>query len=171
MTGVYSGGLVYEYSEEGSNYGLVKLNDGNVEEGSDFTALKSALAGTQPPSGDGGYKSSGKASECPSKSKTWDVSISGDELPAVPEGAADLFKKGAGTGPGLTGSGSQSSGSKTTQLASAAAGAVTSGSAANPSGSTGAASSSLHMGETPMAPFLVCGLVVLVSTLFGASLI
>jgi len=25
MTGVYSGGLVYEYSEEGNNYGLVTI--------------------------------------------------------------------------------------------------------------------------------------------------
>lgn len=33
MTGVYSGGLVYEYSEEGSKYGLVKINGNNVEEG------------------------------------------------------------------------------------------------------------------------------------------
>ena len=170
MTGVYSGGLVYEYSEEGSKYGLVKINGNNVEEGADYSALKSALSGTQSPSGDGGYKSSGKASTCPSKSSTWNVTISAEELPAVPSGASDYFKNGAGTGPGLSGSGSQTSGSKTTTLASAAAGAVSSGAGtgASPAASKGAASST-HA-EFSLAP-LVCGIVVLASTIFGASLI
>ena len=55
MTGVYSGGLVYEYSEEGSKYGLVTIDGDDVTEGDDFTALKTAFAGTTNPSGDGGY--------------------------------------------------------------------------------------------------------------------
>ncbi|KAF2262834.1 hypothetical protein CC78DRAFT_297675 [Lojkania enalia] len=168
MTGVYSGGLVYEYSEEGSKYGLVTLDGDSVTEKSDFTALKSALAKTASPKGDGGYKSTGAASECPSESSTWNVTIAANELPAVPSGTDEYFKKGAGKGPGLAGEGSQSAGSKTTQLASAGAGAVTSGAAANAQ-STGAASS-VHMGEFSLAP-LVCGLVVVLSTLFGASLV
>lgn len=170
MTGVYSGGLVYEYSEEGSKFGLVKLNGDNVEEKDDYSALKSALSGTQSPSGDGGYKSSGSASQCPSESNTWNVTISSNELPALPDGAKDYFSKGAGDGPGLKGDGSQTSGTKETTLASAGAGAVTSGAGtAAPTGSKGAASS-IHMGDFSMAP-LVCGMVVVVSTLFGGALI
>jgi 1,3-beta-glucanosyltransferase GAS5 len=169
MTSVYSGGLVYEYSEEGSKFGLVELSGSSVKELSDFSALKTALAGTKSPAGDGGYKSSGSASQCPDKSSTWNVTISSDQLPATPDGASDYYKNGAGTGPGLTGAGSQTSGTKTTQLASAGAGAVTSGAAANAKGSQGA-TSSIHAGHFLTAP-LVCGLVVLVSALFGASLI
>lgn len=171
MTGVYSGGLVYEYSEEGSKYGIVTIKGNNVEEGADYSALKSALSGTQAPNGDGGYKSSGKASTCPSKSSTWNVTISADELPAVPSGASDFFKNGAGAGPGLSGSGSQTSGSKTTTLASAAAGAVSSGAGtgASPLASKGAGSS-IHSTEFSLTP-LVCGMVILASTIFGASLI
>lgn len=169
MTAVYSGGLVYEYSEEGSKFGLVTIDGDNIVEKDDYAALKSALAGTKSPSGDGGYKTSGSASECPSESKTWNVTISSNELPAVPDGAEDLFKNGAGDGPGLKGAGSQTSGTKETTLASAAAGAVTSGADnSSPSGSKGAASS-VHMGEFSMAP-LVCGMIVIASTLFGGSL-
>ncbi|KAA8565247.1 hypothetical protein EYC84_010975 [Monilinia fructicola] len=60
MTGVYSGGLVYEYSEEGSKYGLVTISGSSVTEGNDFTALKAAFAKTSNPNGDGGYSSSSK---------------------------------------------------------------------------------------------------------------
>jgi hypothetical protein len=88
----------------------------------------------------------------------------------MPKGADEYFQGGAGKGPGLSGSGSQTSGTKETNLADAADGAVTSSAGtAAPSGSKGAASS-VTMGELSMAPF-VCGFVVVVSTLFGASLI
>ncbi|KAF1939684.1 hypothetical protein EJ02DRAFT_251085 [Clathrospora elynae] len=174
MTGVYSGGLVYEYSQEDSNYGLVEISGSTVTERSDFGALKSAFAGTKNPTGDGGYKKSGDASECPAKSNTWDVTMSGDELPAVPEGASDLFKKGAGSGPGLKGSGSQESGSSSTNVAGAGDGAVTSGGVV-PSSTGGAspskgAAASVRPLEFSMAPF-VCGAVVLVSSLLGGALV
>lgn len=167
MTGVYSGGLVYEYSEEGSNYGLVKLNGDNVEELPDFAGLKNALASAQTPSGDGNYKSNGGPSECPKESKTWEVKIASDKLPALPEGADEYFQKGAGAGPGLKGAGSQTAGTKETNLDSAGAGAVTSAATA-PAGSKGAAPA-VYVGELSTAP-LVCGLVVVLSTFFGASL-
>lgn len=172
MTGVYSGGLVYEYSQEDSNYGLVELKGNTVTERSDYTALKSAFAGTKNPTGDGGYKSSGSASKCPAKSKTWDVSMASDQLPALPEGAKDLFQKGAGSGPGLSGSGSQDAGSTSATLANAADGAVTSG-AAMSSGSSApstGAGSSVRPGELSMAP-LVCGAVFLLTSLFGGALV
>jgi hypothetical protein len=168
MTSVYSGGLVYEYSQEDSNYGLVNINGNSVSERTDFTTLKNAFAKTPAPSGDGGYKSSGSASECPSKSSTWNVTISADQLPSFPSGADELLKKGAGTGPGLSGSGSQDAGPATTSLAGEADGAVTSGGAA-PSSSKGAAAS-LRPGEFALAP-LVCGAVVLISAMLGGALV
>ncbi|ORY13215.1 putative 1,3-beta-glucanosyltransferase gel1 [Clohesyomyces aquaticus] len=169
MTSVYSGGLVYEYSEEGSKYGLVSLDGNTVKELADFGALKSALAGTPSPSGDGGYMTNGAASKCPTKSSTWNVTIAADQLPAVPKDAAKFFKSGAGTGPGLTGAGSQTAGSKTTDLANAASGAITSGSAQSANASKGAASAT-RMGEFSVAP-VVCALIVVASSMFGALLI
>jgi len=163
MTAVYSGGLVYEYSEEGSKYGLVSLDGGDVKELDDFKALQSALSGTQPPSGDGGYKSSGGTSQCPTKSSTWNVTI-GDSLPVIPEPAKKYMNSGAGKGPGLKGAGSQNTGTKSTAMASAAAGQ------AKTTGKPTGAASSLHSADFSMTP-LVCGLVVLVSTVFGTTLI
>lgn len=170
MTGVYSGGLVYEYTEEGSKYGLVKIGDSGVDEKKDFSTLKDAFSATESPKGDGGYKKDGKASECPKKSKTWNVDMDDDELPTLPEGASEYFKNGAGKGPGLKGSGSQQAGSKETDLSPAASGAVTSGAGekAVPTESKGAAPGTVP--DVSMAPF-ICGLVVVVSTLLGASLI
>lgn len=174
MTPVYSGGLVYEYSQEDSNYGLVELNGNSVTERSDFTALKNAYAGTKNPSGDGGYKSSGSPSTCPTKSKTWDVDMKDNQLPALPSGASALFKNGAGAGPGLSGDGSQDSGSSDITLGNAADGAVTSGattpsSSGSSSASKGAAAS-VRVPEFSFAP-LVCGAVVMVSSMFGGALL
>ena len=86
MTFVYSGGLVYEYSQEASNYGLVTISGSSVTERADFTALQTAFAGTSNPSGDGGYNSTGGASGCPAQSSTWNVTS--DALPAIPSAAA-----------------------------------------------------------------------------------
>lgn len=172
MTSVYSGGLVYEYSQEESDYGLVEINGDSVTELTDFTTLKNAFSKTANPSGDGGYKSSGKASTCPSESKTWNVTISSDQLPAFPSDAQTYLKEGAGDGAGLKGAGSQSSGSSDASLANEASGAVTSGATtatASPSASKGAAAA-LQPGQFSLAP-LVCGAVVLVSSLFGGALV
>jgi hypothetical protein len=177
MTGVYSGGLVYEYSMEDNGYGLVKINGNSVEETDDFKALKEAFAGTKNPSGDGNYKKDGGASQCPAGSKTWDVTMKNNELPAVPSGANDLFKKGAGDGPGLKGDGSQQAGSSESNVADAGDGAVTSGGvipsgtggSSKPSGSEGAGAA-LRPLEFSFAP-LVCGAVVIVSSIFGGALI
>ncbi|KAK7720801.1 1,3-beta-glucanosyltransferase [Botryosphaeria dothidea] len=172
MTGVYSGGLVYEYSEEGSNYGLVKISGSDITDKSDYTAFKSALKDTPAPSGDGGFKSDGGASECPKQSDTWDVT--GDALPAIPEPAKKYMKSGAGEGKGLSGSGSQNAGTGSTGTASAGSGTVTetasaSGSGSSSSGSAGAASG-LKVPAFETAP-LVAGLVVVASTFFGAALL
>ncbi|KAH6625134.1 Glucanosyltransferase-domain-containing protein [Boeremia exigua] len=175
MSAVYSGGLVYEYSMEESKYGLVQIDGSSVEELADFTTLKNAYAGAKDPSGDGGYKKSGGASSCPSKSDSWNVTMSDDKLPAFPSGASTFLQKGAGAGPGLKGSGSQSSGSVETEVADAGSGAVTSGAAGgsvasgSSSPSTGAAAS-FRAGEFSLAP-LAMGAVVLSSMLFGGALV
>ncbi|KAF7184972.1 1,3-beta-glucanosyltransferase gel1 [Pseudocercospora fuligena] len=170
MTPVYSGGLVYEYSEEGSGYGLVKISGDSVSETDDFSALQSALQKTPAPSGDGGYKPNGQASQCPTKSSTWEVEdFSGEELPAIPEGAVKYMKSGAGKGPGLTGDGSQNAGGASTGTATPGSGSVTAVASGHASASQGAANA-LAMGPIGFAPFICTGFV-LFFTLAGAALI
>lgn len=162
MTSVYSGGLVYEYSQEASKFGLVDIqSDSSVEELADFDALQSALKNTPSPSGDGGYKSSGDASECPAKSSTWDVS--NDDLPAIPEPAKQYMNKGAGTGPGLSGSGSQNAGTASSGTATPGSGAVTATGSSHSDSAAG-----MVVPEFNRAPF-VMACVLLVSTFFGAA--
>ena len=85
MTAVYSGGLVYEYSQEEADYGLVTISGTTVTELADFTALETAFQNTANPTGDGGYNSTGGASGCPAQSANWNVT--GDALPAIPAAA------------------------------------------------------------------------------------
>lgn len=183
MSSVYSGGLVYEYSEEDSNYGLVKIDGDSVTENEDFQALMQQFKDNPSPEGDGDYKSDGGASECPANSDSWEVKDFGDgELPAIPDGADKYMSDGAGDGPGLKGDGSQNAGGGSTATAEAGSGSVTavasnaassgsgssSGSASDASSSS--AASALIAGDVGKIPF-VCGAVVLISTLFGASLL
>ncbi|THZ32440.1 beta-glucanosyltransferase [Aureobasidium pullulans] len=180
MTGVYSGGLVYEYSEEGSDYGLVQISGDSVTPNDDFTYLQAAFSNNTAPSGDGGYKSSGTASTCPPASETWDTGdFTGEDLPAIPSDATKYMTSGAGKGPGLSGGGSQDAGSDTVSTASAGSGSATrtasgasstgTGSASSSSTATGAASR-VSMGELSFAPLVMTGLVAL-STLLGATLL
>ena len=174
MTSVYSGGLVYEYTKEGDDkqqkFGLVEVSsDGSsVSELGDFSTLQNAYKNTPTPTGDGGYKSNGPASQCPPSSKTF--LVGNDTLPAMPEQAKQYFSKGAGTGVGLSGSGSQDAGAESTGSASAGSGAVSSTASSSSSTATSkSAAGSLYAAEMTLAP-IVCGLVVVVSTLFGATL-
>jgi len=165
MTGVYSGGLVYEYSEEGSNYGLVTINsDGTITEGADFTALQTALAGTSDPSGDGGYNSTGGASGCPAKSSSWNVT--NDALPAIPSAAAEMMKTGAGKGFGLTGAGSQNAGGTSTGTATPGSGSVT----ATSTGTAKKNSASALQSPLDKTPIFVASILVAFSFL-GATLL
>lgn len=172
MTSVYSGGLVYEYSEEGSKYGLVTVNGGSVTEGADFTALQTAFSGTSNPQGDGGYNKTGGASGCPAQnSPNWVVKD--DSLPAIPQPAEKYMTQGAGTGPGLSGPGSQNAGTASSGTATPGSGQVTvsaTGSAASSTGKKKGAAGTLRAPEISFAP-LVCGLVVVASTFFGATLL
>jgi len=163
MTSVYSGGLVYEYSEEGSGYGLVNINGNSVSETPDFSALQSALAKTQP-SGDGGYKETTSPSKCPRRSNTWEVTdFTGEELPTIPQGAVKYMSNGAGKGPGLSGPGSQNAGGTSTGTASPGSGAV-----ATASGSSAVTN---MRADSTLKPLLACGAAIFFSTLLGATLL
>jgi 1,3-beta-glucanosyltransferase GAS5 len=166
MTPVYSGGLVYEYSEEGSDYGLVTIDGSDVTEKDDYTELKNALKQTPNPQGDGNYNSTGGASGCPaSDASNWDVS--NDDLPAIPQPAQEYMTDGAGTGPGFSGSGSQNAGVKSSGTATPGSGSA----AASPTSSTSqGAAPRLHAPETILTP-VMCSAVVALCTLFGASLV
>ncbi|TEY63389.1 hypothetical protein BOTCAL_0155g00110 [Botryotinia calthae] len=170
MTAVYSGGLVYEYSEEGSKYGLVKIDGSSVTEKDDFTALKAAFAGTANPTGDGGYSSTNKASDCPAQSSTWNVTS--NALPVIPSGAAALMSKGAGKGAGLTGAGSQNAGGTSTGTASAGSGSVTAVATGSSSSATGTSKSSAGNSLSPMdkTPMILGGLIASL-TFVGAALL
>ena len=167
MTAVYPGGLVYEYSNEDSNYGLVTISGSDVSTLPDFDALKSALAGTSSPTDDGGYNSTGGASGCPAYSEpNW--LVKDDSLPSIPDGAKDFMTKGAGTGPGLTGAGSQNAGGASTGTASAGSGQATKTGSSGASSTNGAGS--LRPAEFSFAPLAVAAVVV-VSSMFGATLL
>lgn len=177
MTPVYSGGLVYEYSKEGDStqqkYGLVDLSSGSAVELPDFQTLTDAYKKTPLPTGDGGYRSDGQASTCPSKSSTF--LVSGQGLPAMPPKASDYFKSGAGSGPGLNGDGSQEAGAESTGTASAGSGQPTASGTSSSSGSSSSSSKKSAAGTVRVPEFsfapLVCGVVVFMSSLFGAALL
>lgn len=162
MTPVYSGGLVYEYSEEGSKYGLVKIDGDTVTETPDFVALKSAFSKTSNPSGDGGYNSEGGANDCPTKSSNWNVAD--DALPAIPTAAAAYMKKGAGKGAGLTGPGSQNAGETSPGTATKGSGAVSATAKAS------SLASGLTKGSASYKPLIVAGIVVAFSFLGAFAL-
>ena len=148
MSPVYSGGVVYEYTQEANKYGLVTLSGNSVSELPDFNALKTALAGTQNPSGNGGAKTSGTPSKCPSKSSTWDVDT--DALPAMPAKAVQYLSKGAGKGPGLKGNnglGSQNAGSASESTAVAGTATPTRTGSATATGSAPSGTSSSGTGS------------------------
>lgn len=173
MTGVYSGGLVYEYSEESSHYGLVEISGDSVKELPDYDALKTAFQKTDNPTGDGQYNSTGGASGCPAKNApNWDVD--GDALPAIPSPAKKYLTGGAGKGEGFSGKGSQNSGTQSTATASPGSGSG-SGSSSSSGGSststhTNAASAGFQAPHLSFAPIAV-GLVTVLSSVFGAGLI
>lgn len=141
MTSVFSGGLVYEYSEEGNNFGLVTISGSTVTPvGSQFSDLQQQMTSTSNPSGNGNYSTSGVVQSCPGQSDNWNTSpFTGSALPAMPSGALQYFQKGAGTGPGLAGSGSQQASGGSSGTASANAGAATT---TYGSGAAGASSTS-----------------------------
>lgn len=166
MTGVYSGGIVYEYSNEPDNpgYGLVSISGSSASQLSDFSAYSTALSSWPAPTGDGGFTSTTNTQACPTVDADWLVSDT--LLPAIPSAAEKFMTEGAGSGPGLTGDGSQNAGGTSTGDASPGSGSATT--TATPS-STGKNAGG-KLAPLDMAGFIVTG-VVFVSTLVGTLLL
>ena len=108
MTPVYSGGLMYEYSNEGNDYGIVQLKGLSVIIKDEYRKLKMALTKNPIPSGDGGATKKSHAVSCPLPDPEWQVNSA--FLPDMPDQAITYLKRGASPGPGLTGKGSQTAG-------------------------------------------------------------
>jgi hypothetical protein len=167
MSAVYSGGLAYEYTVEPNKFGIVDLNNGNVETNEDFDKLKDMYAKTTNPTGDGGAKTDGNASECPEKSDDWEVE--GGALPAMPEKAQKFMDEGAGTGPGLSGDGSHFAGEASKATATPGSGNPTrtpNGQAAGAAGTSGDQSAAA-VADVPLRFVAMLA----ASVVFGAALI
>ncbi|KAM4057581.1 glucanosyltransferase domain-containing protein [Hirsutella rhossiliensis] len=171
MTSVYSGGLMYEYSVEGNDFGIVKISGNTVDtdaENGEFKLFASALKDNPAPTGAGGAATTTHSVSCPTKGSDWNVDPS--LVPSMPQQAEKFMKNGAGGGPGLAGSGSQDASDSGTATAS-----VTGGKASPTGGGSGgksdddSAAMSVHAGMDK-APVVVCGLT-LFFTLFGAALL
>jgi len=177
MTSVYSGGLVYEYSEEDSGYGLVTIKDtSTVTEGDDYPFLKSVLAANPAPTDAAGASTTQTASTCPTADANWNVTS--DALPAIPDKAAKYMSSGAGKGPGLTGDGSQNAGGTSTGTAAPGSGSVTavaSGGSSSSSTSSSSSSSTSSAAKPGPQPFdqmpMVVGAVVIGFTMLGMTLL
>lgn len=166
MTSVYSGGLLYEYSVEDNDYGIVTLNKNTVEKSKEFNLYAQALKNNPAPTGSGGAASTTHAVDCPKSASNWNVDPS--EVPVMPSEAEDYMKKGAGDGPGLDGKGSQLDTDSGTATASTTGGEVSpTGTASASEEGDDSAGVSVQVG---MAPFVVTGLT-LGFTLFGTLLL
>ncbi|KAJ3495955.1 hypothetical protein NLG97_g3019 [Lecanicillium saksenae] len=164
MTGVYSGGMMYEYSYEKNKFGIVKLSGengkGDVEKLGEYDNLKSSLTKYTSPTGDGGAARENKGVDCPAKTSSWNVDPI--LLPIMPREAAKFMKDGAGKGPGLTGKGSQTAGD----------------SGLSPGNSTGSSSSGGNRGTSDKdnsaavtRPFIVASAASILGTVFGIILL
>ncbi|KAK6515064.1 hypothetical protein TWF506_007415 [Arthrobotrys conoides] len=111
MTGVFSGGLVFEWTQEENNFGLVEVSEDlkTIDTLVDYDNLKEMYEKISNPSGDGGATlTSGSPSECPSRIPgVWDAECS---LPAMPRRAEGYLRNGAGEPLGLDGPSNQWSG-------------------------------------------------------------
>lgn len=102
MTGVFSGGVVYEYSQEPNNYGLVEINsDGSVTLLRDFRTLQSQLAkldftkiqGAKPTG------NSPQPPKCDPKLITSQGFNNNFTVPVLPPGAPEILDKGVSPKP------------------------------------------------------------------------
>ncbi|KAH7025979.1 1,3-beta-glucanosyltransferase Gel1 [Microdochium trichocladiopsis] len=169
MTGVYSGGLMYEYSLEENKFGIIDLTKNPVSELPEFGKFKSALSKYPAPTDNGGFVSTTNSVACPTTDSVWDLGSWGPTaLPAIPEGAKKYMTEGAGKGPGLDGSGSQNSGEDVHTTASPGSGQpTTTPGSGNGNGQGGAAG---HLSPPDFSIFAVTG-VVAFCTLFGTLLL
>ncbi|WBW73409.1 cell wall 1,3-beta-glucanosyltransferase Gas5 [Schizosaccharomyces osmophilus] len=117
MSSVFSGGLVYEYSEEGSNYGLVTVNGDSVKTSKNYETLKQKYGNAAKFSGDNGYNKDPQTINCPPDDNDW----KSFPLPSTPSEAEQFIKSGAGQPLGLNAPSNQASGSNGTALVNAGA--------------------------------------------------
>jgi 1,3-beta-glucanosyltransferase GAS3 len=103
MTDVFSGGVMYEYTQEANNYGLVDIHDdGSITLRSDYYSLKGQFAkldfktiqGAKPPSGP-----APKPPVCNSKLITTKDFNSNFTLPVLPPGAREIIDEGVKSAP------------------------------------------------------------------------
>ncbi|CAR29251.1 hypothetical protein ZYGR_0Z01730 [Zygosaccharomyces rouxii] len=140
MSSVFSGGLVYEYSGEANGYGLVDIDGDSVSKNQDYQNLKKQYAAQSNPSGDGGYSTSKKHSDCPSYKK--DVWEANNTIPDMPSAASAYFKKGAGTPQGTKASTQNDCGSDVHVVPAGGSDSSDSGNGNNSTSSSGGSSSS-----------------------------
>ncbi|KAF3940499.1 hypothetical protein ABW19_dt0206611 [Dactylella cylindrospora] len=104
MTVVFSGGLVYEWTNETNNYGLVQVSEdrSSIDLLVDYENLKSMYESVPNPTGNGGATlTDGEPSECPPQVPgVWEADCT---LPAMPEKAEVYLEDGAGEPLGLDG--------------------------------------------------------------------
>ncbi|RSL91958.1 hypothetical protein BHE90_006452 [Fusarium euwallaceae] len=168
MTGVYSGGLMYEYSYEDNDFGIVKISGNTVKTTDEYKLLKEALENYPMPTGSGGAAKSTHAVDCPAKEDVWQVDP--DLVPEMPSQAEKYFTNGAGKGPGFDGNDGQGSHFEVdsgTATASVSAGKSTSTSSGSESTDEDddSAASTLDLG-----PLYITGAATLF-TLFGTLLL
>jgi hypothetical protein len=164
MSAVYSGGLMYEYSIEENEFGIVTIEGNNLDKHEEFDIFKSALSEYPAPTGAGGAASTTHAVACPTSESVWNVDPS--YIPEMPVQAQRYMDDGAGEGPGLNGDGSQQAGDSGTATASVSNGQ------ASPTGSGSGSSDNDDEGAAASvkAPLIVSGVAVLF-TLVGTLLL
>jgi len=172
MTKSISGGLVYEYTNAGNDYGLVNIKGNTVKPiGNQFSDLEAQMKKIVTPSGNGGATTGNSDQPCPAQGKYWDTKpFTGSALPATPSGAMKYFQDGAGKGPGLNGKGSQEAGTGKQSTASKSAGAVQT-TYGNGSGSSSGTSSGASQIRADMMPFVGAGVALAFCALIGATVL
>ncbi|TDZ39902.1 1,3-beta-glucanosyltransferase gel1 [Colletotrichum sidae] len=170
MTSVYSGGLMYEYSLEENDYGIVTIDGDKVKEEPEFASLVNAMSKYPAPTGAGGAASTTHSVACPTSDSIWMVDPS--EIPTIPKAAEKYMTDGAGDGPGLKGDGSQQAGDSASEgeTTGGTASPTTSGSSSGATGSSNAAPGVTFGSSVERAPLIISGLTVMF-TLFGAVLL
>jgi hypothetical protein len=164
MDSVYSGGLMYEYSNETNNYGIVKIGSNDkVTTLSEYANFKTALSDNPAPTGDGGADSTTHSKSCPTSDSNWQVNPS--LVPVMPNQAQKYLTKGAGDGPGLKGDGSQDQADSGTATASVTGGtAVATGSSSSDDSAAGT------IAPLQLAPLAVTGAAIFFTVLGAFAL-
>ncbi len=138
MIGVFSGGLVYEFTQDVAKYGLVDVAGSTVSTLIDYTNLKSQFSVNPIPSGDGGYKPSGTAAVCPSMNSNF---MATTVLPNIPTAAQTYIANGAGAPRGTGAAEASKAATAPTSSATSTASSGMSGSSSSTSASASASAS------------------------------